>query len=98
MLGRSGFRLRDRYARLASALAVGERNLQRKLKALLGMTPADYLREYRLQQAMERLRAGERPGDVAFATGFVSEAHFSKCFRAQFGMSPSEVREPPRPG
>jgi CheY-like chemotaxis protein len=80
---------------LASAMAAGERNLQRKLKALLGMTPADYLREYRLQQAMGRLRAGERPGDVAFATGFVSQPHFSKCFRAQFGMSPSEVRNPP---
>jgi signal transduction histidine kinase/ligand-binding sensor domain-containing protein/DNA-binding response OmpR family regulator len=82
-------------SRLASALAAGERNLQRKLKALLGMSPAEYLREYRLQQAMERLRAGERPGDVAFATGFVSQAHFSKCFRAQFGLSPSEVRAPP---
>lgn len=82
-------------ARMASALAAGERNLQRKLKALLGMTPAEYLREYRLQQALERLRAGERPGDVAYATGFVSQAHFSKCFRAQFGMTPSEVRDPP---
>lgn len=82
---------------LASAMAAGERNLQRKLKALLGMTPAEYLREYRLQQAMELLRAGERPGEVAFATGFVSQAHFSKCFRAQFGLSPSEVRDFPRP-
>jgi signal transduction histidine kinase/DNA-binding NarL/FixJ family response regulator len=81
---------------MASSMAVGERSLQRKLKALLGMSPADYLREYRLQQAMERLRAGERPGDVAFATGFVSQAHFSKCFRAQFGVSPSQAREPPR--
>jgi CheY-like chemotaxis protein len=81
---------------MASSLAAGERNLQRKLKALLGMTPAEYLREYRLQQAMERLRRGERPGDVAFATGFVSQAHFSKCFRAQFGVSPSEVRDPSR--
>lgn len=80
-------------ARLASAMAVGERNLQRKLKALVGMTPGEYLREYRLQQAMERLRAGERPGDVAFAIGFTSQAYFSTCFRAQFGYPPSEVRE-----
>jgi CheY-like chemotaxis protein len=83
-------------SRMATALAAGERNLQRKLKALLGMSPAEYLREYRLQQAMERLRGGERPGDVAFATGFVSQAHFSKCFRAQFGLSPSEVRDTSR--
>ena len=64
-------------------MAVGERNLQRKLKALVGMTPGEYLREYRLQQAMERLRAGERPGDrqphdhgrSATGTALIGRAH-----------------------
>lgn len=80
-------------ARLASAMAVGERNLQRKLQALVGLTPGEYLRAYRLQRAIERLRAGERSGDVAFAVGFSSQAYFSTCFRAQFGFPPSEARE-----
>ncbi len=80
-------------AHLASAMAVGERHLQRKLKALVGMTPSEYLRGFRLQHAMDRLRAGERPGDVAFAVGFTSQAYFSTCFRAQYGFPPSEARE-----
>lgn len=79
--------------RLASAIAIGERHLQRKLHALVGLTPGEYLRAYRLQRAIERLRAGERPGDVAFAVGFSSQAYFSTCFRAQFGFPPSEARE-----
>lgn len=80
-------------SRLASAMAVSERNLQRKLHALVGLTPGEYLRAYRLQRAIERLRAGERPGDVAFAVGFSSQAYFSTCFRAQFGFPPSETRD-----
>ena len=79
--------------RLASALAVGERHLQRKLQALIGLSPSEYIRAYRLQRAMERLRAGERPGEVAFAVGFSSQAYFSNCFRAQFGYPPSQARD-----
>ena len=31
-------------------------------------------------------------GDIAFANGFKSEAHFSRAFLARFGLNPSEVR------
>jgi CheY-like chemotaxis protein len=82
---------------LAAALAVSERNLQRKLKALVGLSPGEYLRGYRLQRAMERLLAGERPGDVAAAVGFASQAYFSTCFRTQYGFAPSEARARARP-
>ena len=78
---------------IASAMAVSERQLQRKLKALIGLTPAEYLRDYRLQRAHERLVNGERSGAVALASGFASHAHFSSCFKAQFGYPPSEARE-----
>ena len=78
---------------IASALAVSERHLQRKVKALTGLTPAEYLRGYRLQRAFERLQAGERPSDVAFSVGFASQAHFSNCFKAQFGYPPGGVKE-----
>jgi DNA-binding response OmpR family regulator len=83
---------------IASALAVSERNLQRKLKALVGLSPGEYLRGYRLQRAMERLLAGERPGDVAAAVGFASQAYFSTCFRVQYGFAPSEARARAKPG
>jgi AraC-like DNA-binding protein len=78
---------------LASALAMSERQLQRKLKALTGLTPAEYLRAHRLRQALKRLHAGERPGEVAYAVGFGSQAYFSTCFKAQFGFTPGEARD-----
>ena len=78
---------------MASALAVSERQLQRKLKALTGLTPGECLRDYRLQRALERLVDGARTGEVAAESGFVSLTHFSACFRARFGYPPSEARE-----
>ena len=78
---------------MASALAVSERQLQRKLKALTGLTPGECLRDYRLQRAQERLAEGGLAGEVASESGFASHAHFSACFRARFGYPPSEARE-----
>jgi signal transduction histidine kinase/DNA-binding response OmpR family regulator/sugar lactone lactonase YvrE len=78
---------------LAAALAVSGRQLQRKLKALIGLPPAEFLRDYRLQRAHERLLSGERPTTVAVATGFSTHSHFAACFKARFGFSPAEARQ-----
>lgn len=78
---------------MASALAMSERQLQRKLKALVGLTPGEYLRESRLQRAYARLTSGERPGGVAAKSGFSSQTHFTSCFKAKFGYPPGEARE-----
>jgi CheY-like chemotaxis protein len=77
---------------LASALAVSERQLQRKLRALTGLAPGELLRDYRLQRAYERLAAGDRAGVVAAGSGFASHSHFAACFRARFGHAPGETR------
>lgn len=53
------------------------------------------IRERRLQKAHEALRRAPPPSSiqsVAFATGFRSEAQFSRAFRRRFGLSPSEAR------
>jgi signal transduction histidine kinase/CheY-like chemotaxis protein/sugar lactone lactonase YvrE len=77
---------------MAAALAVSERQLQRKLRALIGLAPSEFLRDYRLQRAHDRLTDGVRAGEVAAASGFSSHAHFSACFRARFGYKPSDVQ------
>lgn len=77
-------------AEFANHAAMSERQLQRKLKALTGASPREYLRRYRLQQALPRLQHGEPVGSVAFIVGFSSQSYFSSCFRAQYGLSPSE--------
>ncbi len=73
---------------LASDMAVSERQLQRKLKALIDKNPMDLLREYRLSQAANMLKEGYQVGVTSDACGFNSVAYFSQCFKAQFGLSP----------
>jgi AraC-like DNA-binding protein len=78
---------------LAGLVSMSERQLQRKLKALTNVTPREYLRTYRLEQAMELLRTGEPAGAVAFSVGFSSHSYFSTCFKAQYGMTPGQAVE-----
>lgn len=78
---------------IASAMAVSDRQIQRKLKALIGLSPSEFLRDYRLQRAHEHLLAGGRPSEVAFGCGFKSHAHFASCFKAEFGYPPSHARD-----
>ena len=75
---------------LASAMAMSDRQLLRKLRALLDTRPADYLRDYRLQQAASMLTSGKAVGIVAQDCGFATQAHFGQCFKARFGATPGE--------
>jgi len=79
--------------RMAAAMKVSQRHLQRKLKALIGYRPAEYLRVYRMQRSLPLLRAGIPIGVVAKAVGFSSHAYFSCCFKAQFGITPTKFQQ-----
>ncbi len=83
---------------MAAAIAASERQIQRKLQALIGLSPSEFLRDYRLLRAHEFLLAGGRPGEVAFRCGFTSHAHFSSCFKAEFGYPPSQACRKARVG
>ncbi|MCO7224393.1 response regulator [Pleionea sp. CnH1-48] len=74
----------------ASDIAMSDRQLHRKLKAICDMTPTEYLRQYRLFKARALLEAGETASVVALKTGFSTHSYFSKCFKAQFNCSPTE--------
>ena len=76
--------------KLASLLCVSERQLQRKCKSTLDVSPKSYIRDYRLLQAKDKLLAGEQITRVGYDCGFSSSAYFTQCFRAYFGCSPSE--------
>lgn len=77
--------------RFASEVAMSERQLQRKLRAFMNFTPREYLRSYRLQEGMKMLRNGSSVADAAYSVGFLSLSYFAKCFKAQFGVTPSDV-------
>ena len=81
-----------RVEQLAAALAMSDRQLQRKLKALVDHSPAEYLRSYRLTIAKQQLNEGAQVGIVAEAVGFSSQAYFASCFKTEFGRTPSEYQ------
>lgn len=77
---------------LADEVALSRAQLHRKLKALTGQAPSDFIRGLRLRRAHVLLaaRAGT-VSEVAYQVGFNSPAHFSTSFSRQFGYAPSEV-------
>ena len=82
-----------RVERLSVEMAMSERQLQRKLKALIDHSPAEFLRNFRLNLALIQLKKGTRVGMVAEAVGFASQSYFASCFKAEFGMTPYEYQQ-----
>ncbi len=48
----------------------------------------EYLKEFRLQKAIKKLKEGYRIGVICFDCGFNSASYFSYCFKEHFGVSP----------
>ena len=75
-------------------LGLSRVHLYRKVKELAGVTPTDFLRNYRLKKAAALLRRKSgNVNEVAYATGFSSPAYFSKCFKAVYNITPTEYLE-----
>ncbi|MCO7247061.1 MULTISPECIES: GlxA family transcriptional regulator [Halomonadaceae] len=78
---------------LAEHLGISRRQLERLFKKYLQAVPSRYYLDLRLQEARKQLRESDLAvGDIAFATGFSSGAHFSTAYRHHFGMTPREER------
>lgn len=78
---------------MASATATSRSSLNRKMKHLLGITPADFLKEARMKRAQQLLITTSRGvTDIAYSCGFSDPKYFSKCFKASTELSPSEYR------
>jgi AraC-like DNA-binding protein len=80
-------------AQMAAAMGVSERQLQRKLNALTGYTPAEHLRACRLHWSIEVLQHQDSIGATARAVGFSSQTYFTSCFKTQFGTTPKQVQQ-----
>lgn len=75
---------------LAESLNMSRSNFYRKIKALAGMPPNDYLKTIRLNKAAELLKSGVRITEVCEKIGFSSSSYFAKCFKIQFGVLPKD--------
>lgn len=76
---------------ICKELGVSRTNLYRKMKAVTPLSPVELIRSKRLEVAAQLLTSSDISiFDVAIRTGFNSQAYFSKCFRTQFGCTPTE--------
>lgn len=78
---------------LAKHVKLSRRQLERLFQKHLSCVPTRYYLELRLERARQLLlQTSMSIVDVAFACGFVSAPHFSKCYRDFFGIPPRDER------
>ena len=79
---------------MAEACAVSRSVLQRKMKQLMGVSPADFLREARMKRATQLLSQTDLTvSEVAYRCGFTDPKYFSRTFRQSQGVSPTEYKQ-----
>ena len=79
---------------LSADMGMSRMNLYRKLQAITGQTPTDFIRTIRLKRAAQLLQEGKlNVSEVADRVGFSSSSYFTKCFKEQFGVLPTQYSE-----
>jgi signal transduction histidine kinase/ligand-binding sensor domain-containing protein/DNA-binding response OmpR family regulator len=79
---------------LSREMAMSRSSLHKKLKAMSGHVPNEFIRLIRLKNAAKLLLSGEHNiSEVGYMTGFNSPSYFSRCFMQQFNVTPSEFAE-----
>jgi AraC-like DNA-binding protein len=72
-------------------LGYSKSKLYRTMMSILGKSPNSFLKEYRLNEALQLLdKKYSNISEIAYKTGFSSPAYFSKCFNEKYGMLPSK--------
>ena len=81
-------------ASIADMLAINRSYFFRIFKAETGLSPIEYLNNYRIMKAKQLLLESTMPvSQVALATGFTTPSAFYRMFNIKFGMSPSQYRK-----
>lgn len=76
---------------LSGELGLSRAQLFRKVKAKLGVSPVDLIRQIRMQKAQQMFRRTDLSvSEVAYSVGFSSSSYFSKCYKDYFGVAPKQ--------
>lgn len=79
---------------IADRFNMSRSSFHRKVKAVTGMTPNNYVMNYRLNLSARYLAEGMRINEVALQLGFSTSSYFAKCFRQKFGVLPKDYIRP----
>ena len=78
---------------LASEVFLSRSQFYRKIKALTNNTAVEFIRKVRLERAKQLIETGNTNiNDVCFAVGFSTPSYFSKCFKNEFGVLPTQIK------
>ncbi len=78
---------------MAEALCTNRTKLFTKLKSLVGLSPIDFVRHLRIHRAIEMVANSKEPfSQIAYSIGFTDQRYFSRVFKKETGMTPSEYR------
>lgn len=80
---------------MARDVAMERTGLYRKLQAIAGITPSEFLRSVRLKRAAQILENNKDISitEISELVGFTSSRHFATCFKQMFGCTPSDYRK-----
>jgi DNA-binding response OmpR family regulator len=77
---------------IGAELGLSRVQLYRKVKALTGQSPVELLRSARLQRGRQLLQSTDKTvSEVAYEVGFSAPSYFTKCFKDEYGISPSDL-------
>ena len=79
---------------LSSHLGMSRVHLYKKLKAITGKTPVEFIRLIRLKRGAQMLRESQlNVSEIAYQLGYNNPKYFSKYFKEEFGILPSVYQE-----
>lgn len=83
----------------ASNMNVSKSTLCRKIKLFTGLSPCRFIQNIRIRNGRELLSKNDcRISEVAYKVGFGDPKYFSRCFKIEFGVAPSEFQDSLRNG
>jgi signal transduction histidine kinase/ligand-binding sensor domain-containing protein/CheY-like chemotaxis protein/AraC-like DNA-binding protein len=78
---------------LGESMDVSSAQLYRKIKALTGCSPVEFIRIIKLQKAYELIIERKyNVKEVCYMSGFNNKSYFIKCFKEQFGLTPASLK------
>jgi AraC-like DNA-binding protein len=85
--------------KFASNMNVSKSTLCRKIKSFTGLSPCQFIQKIRIKNARKLLATNKyRISEVAYKVGFGDPKYFSRCFKIEFGVAPSEFQDSLRNG
>ena len=79
---------------LSEMMEVSHIQLYRKLKALTGQTPSQFIRMLRLKKAIQMLETTDlNISEIAYEVGFNDPNYFTRVFKQEYGKVPGAIRD-----